>query len=380
MAESTAVVAKKGLEDIIAGTSAICFIDGREGRLIYRGYDIHDLVNGGATFEEVAYLVLNGTLPNQSQLDEFIGQIRAEQNLPSEILAQMLRLPANANGMEVLRTIVSNLSFFDEDVADNSREANYRKTLRLIAKTPLVVALFHRIRSGGDLVMPRNDLSIAGNFLYMLFGKEPSAAHTRVIDVALTLHADHEFNASTFTARCIAATLSDMHSAVTGAIGALKGPLHGGANEQVMKMLLEIGEVSAAKEWITDALASKKKVMGFGHRVYKTEDPRATHLRQMSKQLGEEMGETKWFEMSRIIEDYVLEQKHLYPNVDFYSASAYYMMGIPIDLYTPIFAMSRMVGWTAHIMEQQADNRIIRPASEYTGPIELKYVPINERN
>lgn len=300
--------------------------------------------------------------------------------MPSEILAQMLRLPANANGMEVLRTIVSNLSFFDEDVADNSREANYRKTIRLIAKTPLVVALFHRIRSGGDLVMPRNDLSIAGNFLYMLFGKEPSAAHTRVIDVALTLHADHEFNASTFTARCIAATLSDMHSAVTGAIGALKGPLHGGANEQVMKMLLEIGEVSAAQEWITDALASKKKVMGFGHRVYKTEDPRATHLRQMSKQLGEEAGETKWFEMSRIIEDYVLEQKHLYPNVDFYSASAYYMMGIPIDLYTPIFAMSRMVGWTAHIMEQQADNRIIRPASEYTGPTELKYAPISERN
>ncbi|MCE7933820.1 MAG: citrate synthase [Chlorobi bacterium CHB2] len=364
MAESTAVVAKKGLEDIIAGTSAICFIDGREGRLIYRGYDIHDLVNGGATFEEVAYLVLNGTLPNQVQLDEFIGQIRAEQNLPSEILAQMLRLPANANGMEVLRTIISNLSFFDGDAADNSREANYRKTIRLIAKTPLIVALFHRIRSGGDLVMPRNDLSIAGNFLYMLFGKEPSAAHTRIVDVALTLHADHEFNASTFTARCIAATLSDMHSAVTGAIGALKGPLHGGANEQVMKMLLEIGEVSAAKEWITEALASKKKVMGFGHRVYKTEDPRATHLRQMSKQLGE---------------DYVLEQKHLYPNVDFYSASAYYMMGLPIDLYTPIFAMSRMVGWTAHIMEQQADNRIIRPASEYTGPTELKYAPITER-
>lgn len=368
---------KKGLEDIIAGESAISFIDGREGKLIYRGYDIHELVQG--TFEEVAYLLINGELPNQQQLNDFVAQIRAESNLPREIVAQMMNLPAESNPMEALRGIVSSLSFYDADKNDNGAEANYRKAIRLIARTPLVVALLHRIRSGGDIYMPKTNLSISANFLWMLFGTTPSDEHVRMFDVALILHADHEFNASTFTARVIAATLSDMYSAIVGAIGALKGPLHGGANEQVMRMLLEINDESKAGEWITEALASKKKIMGFGHRVYKTEDPRATHLRRMSEQLGDETGQPQWFRMSRTIEGVVLEQKGLYPNVDFYSASAYYMMGIPLDLFTPIFAMSRMVGWTAHVIEQQADNRLIRPASDYTGKTGLTYSDINDR-
>ncbi|MBS1911464.1 MAG: citrate synthase [Bacteroidetes bacterium] len=368
---------KKGLEDVIAGESAICFIDGREGRLIYRGYDIHDLVQG--SFEEAAYLLLNGDLPTKSQLDEFTAQLRAEAHLPREIVGQMMSLPADSTGMEALRGIVSSLSFFDSDRNDNSREANYRKAIRLLAKTPIIVALIERIRTGGDIHMPRPDLSIAGNFLWMLLGKEASAEHVRMFDTALILHADHEFNASTFTARVIAATLSDMYSAVVGAIGALKGPLHGGANEQVMRMLLQIHDPEKAQSWIAEALASKKKIMGFGHRVYRTEDPRATHLRKMSETLGKETGQTQWYEMSRTIEQYVLAEKGLYPNVDFYSASAYYMMGIPIDLFTPIFAMSRMAGWTAHIIEQQADNRLIRPAADYTGKIDLTYTPVDAR-
>jgi citrate synthase len=377
MAEESVVVQKKGLEDIIAGTSAISFIDGIEGRLIYRGYDIHDLVQG--SFEEVVYLLLNGALPNQAELDEFTAQIQAESWLPREIIQQIVGLPANGSPMESLRGITSSLSFYDPDREDNSAEANYRKAIRLIAKTPIIVALIERIRNGGDIFMPRPDLSIASNFLYMLFGRDAEYQTVRDMDVALILHADHEFNASTFTARVIAATLSDMYSAVVGAIGALKGPLHGGANEQVMRMLLEIGDVTKSEEWITDALAKKKKIMGFGHRVYKTEDPRATHLRKMSDRLGKLGGETQWYEMSAIIERVVQQQKGLYPNVDFYSASAYYMMGIPIDLYTPIFAMSRMAGWCAHVLEQQADNRLIRPASDYTGNTDLKYVPVENR-
>lgn len=368
---------KKGLEDIVAGESAISFIDGREGRLIYRGYDIHDLVQG--SFEEVAYLLLNGDLPNKAQLDEFVGQLRAESWLPREIIAQMMSIPTESNAMEALRGVVSSLSFYDPDKNDNGREANYRKAVRLIAKTPLIVALLHRLRAGGDIYMARPDLSIAANFLWMLTGAEASAEHIKMFDTALILHADHEFNASTFTARVIAATLSDMYSAIVGAIGALKGPLHGGANEQVMKMLLEVKDPNQAESWITDALAQKKKIMGFGHRVYKTEDPRATHLRKMSEQLGNETGHPEWYQMSRTIEGVVLEQKSLYPNVDFYSASTYYMMGIPLDLFTPIFAMSRMVGWTAHVIEQQADNRLIRPASDYIGKVDLKYAPIETR-
>jgi citrate synthase len=376
MADTTPNV-KRGLEDIIAGESSISFIDGVEGKMIYRGYNIHDVVKG--SFEEAAYLLLKGDLPTSSQLEAFKAELRAETSLPREIVAQMMSLPSGGNAMEALRGIISSLSFFDTESEDNSTEANFRKAIRLIAKTPLIVALLHRIKIGGDLYMPKPELSVAANFLWMVNGTEASADQVRMMDVALILHADHEFNASTFTARVIAATMSDMYSAIVGAIGALKGPLHGGANEQVMRMLLEIGEESKAEEWITQALANKKKIMGFGHRVYKTEDPRATHLRRMSEQLGQETGQSKWYNMSHTIERVVMEQKKLYPNVDFYSASTYYMMGIPLELFTPIFAMSRIVGWTSHVIEQQNDNRLIRPASDYTGKIGLEYAPIENR-
>lgn len=377
MAETTPDTPKKGLEDIIAGSTSISFIDGREGRLIYRGYDIHDLVQGN--FEEVTYLLLYGNLPNQAELADFTSKLQAESSLPESVIEKIRQLPKGVNPMEGLRNLLGELSFHDDESNDNASEANFRKAIRLIAKTPLIVALLHRIRSGEDVVLPRTDLSIAANFMYMLFGKEASPEHVRMMDIALILHADHEFNASTFTARVIAATLSDMYSAVVGAVGALKGPLHGGANEQVMRMLLEIQDPAGTEQWITEALASKKKIMGFGHRVYKTEDPRATHLRKMSHSLGEETGQMQWYNMSETIEKVVQEQKGLYPNVDFYSASAYYMMGIPIELFTPIFAISRMVGWTAHVIEQHADNRLIRPASDYTGATDLRYAPVDQR-
>jgi citrate synthase len=368
---------KKGLEDVIAGTTAICFIDGREGRLIYRGYDIHELVQG--SFEEVAYLLLVGKLPNRGELQQFVADLQTESVLSQATLDQINALPRGANLMEALRNIIGSLSLADAEANDNSHEANLRKAIRLIAKTSLMVPALHRAQAGQEYLQPKQGQSIAWNFLWMMFGKEPSADHVKMIDTALILHADHEFNASTFTARVIAATLSDMYSAAVGAIGALKGPLHGGANEQVMRMLLEINDADKADEWIREALASKKKIMGFGHRVYKTEDPRATHLRRMSEQLGRETGESKWYEMSRTIEGIVLEQKGLYPNVDFYSASTYYMMGIPLELYTPIFAMSRMAGWTAHVIEQHLDNRLIRPAGDYIGETNLEYAPIDQR-
>lgn len=373
MAETT----KKGLEDVIAGTTAICFIDGLEGKLIYRGYDIHDLVQG--SFEEVSYLLLAGKLPSRAELDQFVTQIQNDSTLSKSALDQVNALPKGANLMEALRNIIGSISLEDSEANDNSAEANHRKAIRLIARTSLLVPALHRARSGQPYVEPRKGQSIAWNFLYMMFGKEPQEHHVKMIDTALILHADHEFNASTFTARVIAATLSDMYSAVVGAIGALKGPLHGGANEQVMRMLLEIGSADAAESWIREALASKKKIMGFGHRVYKTEDPRATHLRRMSEQLGRETGDSKYYEMSRTIEKVVLDEKGLYPNVDFYSASTYYMMGIPLELYTPIFAMSRMAGWTAHVIEQHMDNRLIRPAGDYIGETNLDYTPIEQR-
>ena len=368
---------KKGLEDVIAGTTAICFIDGREGKLIYRGYDIHELVQG--SFEEAAWLLLVGTLPTSAELAKFRADLQSEAVLSRTTLDQIAALPKGANLMEALRNIVGSLSLADVEANDNSHEANLRKAVRLIAKTSLIVPALHRHESGQQYVEPKPGKSIAWNFLWMMFGTEPNADHVTMIDTALILHADHEFNASTFTARVIAATLSDMYSAAVGAIGALKGPLHGGANEQVMRMLLEIDDAAQAETWIREALASKKKIMGFGHRVYKTEDPRATHLRRMSEQLGRETGESKWYDMSRTIEGVVLEQKGLYPNVDFYSASTYYMMGIPLELYTPIFAMSRMAGWTAHVIEQHLDNRLIRPAGDYIGETGLEYVQIEQR-
>lgn len=370
---------KAGLEDVVAGVSEICFIDGDEGRLVYRGYDIHDLVNNNATFEEVVYLLWYGELPNKEQLAAVTKDLQENRELHPELISFMKSLPKEATPMEVLRSVVSAASMYDPDSADNSREANIRKATRLVAQIPTIVAYNERLRKGLDLVAPKKDNSIAENFLYMLTGKQPDSLEVRAFDIALILHADHEWNASTFAARVTAATLSDMYSAITSAIGTLKGPLHGGANEQVMRMLMEIGEADKAEEWIKNALAQKRKIMGFGHRVYHTEDPRATHLRKMSEEIGQRYNQTKWFEMSQIIEKVVKEQKGLNPNVDFYSASTYYVMGIDIEIFTPIFACSRISGWTAHVLEQYSNNRLIRPRADYVGIKRRSYVPVEQR-
>jgi len=367
-----------GLEDVIAGTSDICFIDGVEGRLLYRGYDIHDLAKS-ATFEEVVYLLWYGALPTHAQLAAFSKSLRAVGELPSPVIQFIKTAPKTAVPMEVLRTAISLLANYDADAHDMSREANLRKSLRLTSYIAQIVAAIGRVRAGKDVVMPRTDLSHAGNFLYMLFGKEPDGLDAQAFDVALTLHADHELNASTFAARVTAATLSDMHSAITSAVGALKGPLHGGANEAVMRMLLEIGSPEQSAAWIRSALANKVKISGFGHRVYRTLDPRAVHLKEMSAQLGQKYGQPQWVPMQETIQQAILDQKKLYPNVDYYSATAYYSMGIPIDLFTPIFAVSRISGWTAHVLEQYGNNRIIRPRAEYTGATRATWVPIDER-
>lgn len=368
---------KAGLEDIIAGTSNICFLDGKRGLLAYYGYDIHDLVKG--SFEETAYLLFYGVLPNAAQLKEFNQKLVAARSLPQVLRERMAAQPKNIHPMAVVRTLVSALSFYDTDVEDLSKEATIEKGIRLMAQIPLIVAYYDAHRNGRPYVEPKQELGHAANFLYMLLGKEQDARVVKMFDAALTLHADHEFNASTFTCRVVAATLSDLYSAVTGAVGALKGPLHGGANEQVMRMLLRITDPSRAREWVLDALARKEKIMGFGHRVYRTEDPRATHLRKFSQEMGERTGETQWFAMSHDIEELIKKEKGLYPNVDFYSASTYYLMGIPLDLYTPIFAMSRVTGWVAHALEQYANNRLIRPAADYTGPVDLTWQPVDGR-
>ncbi len=372
-----AAPAKAGLEDVVAGTSDICFLDGKRGILAYRGYDIHDLVKG--TFEETAYLLLYAKLPNASELAEFSTKLVASRNVPQQVKDRLAGFPRNIHPMAALRTLVSEAGLYDPQAEDMSSDANLEKGIRLIGMMPLLVAYFDAARNGRPLPEPKASLGHAANYLYMLLGKEQDADIVKMFDAALTLHADHEFNASTFTARCIAATLSDMYSAVTGGIGALKGPLHGGANEQVMKMLLKVGDPAKTKEWITDALARKDKIMGFGHRVYRTEDPRATHLRTFSEAMGKRTGEMQWFQMSKTIEAFMLQERKIYSNVDFYSASTYYLMGIPLDLYTPIFAISRVSGWVAHILEQYAHNRIIRPMAEYTGPVDQAWQPVTER-
>ncbi|HXG93577.1 MAG TPA: citrate synthase [Blastocatellia bacterium] len=376
---SEANVAKAGLEGVVAAQSSISDVNGIEGRLIYAGYDIHDLAEN-STFEEVIFLLWNLRLPTRSELDQLKQQLNRETGLPSEIQQLIRSIPREANPMDMLRTVVSALALYDPDGDDMSREANVRKAIRLTAKFPTIVTTFQRVRNGQEPVEPRDDLSIAGNFLYTLNGTAPDEVATRTMDVALILHADHELNASTFAARVTAATLSDMYSAIVSAIGTLKGPLHGGANEGVIKNLLEIGSVENVEAWTKNALANKKKIMGFGHRVYRTEDPRATHLREMSRQLGERTGEKKWYEMSRKMEEVMMREKKLNPNVDFYSASTYYALGIPTDLFTPIFACSRISGWTAHVLEQYDNNRLIRPRAEYVGPRGLKYTPIDERS
>ena len=371
-------VAKAGLEGIVAAQSRISDVNGEKGELIYSGYDIHDLAEH-STFEEVVYLLWKGELPTRAALDELKQQLSDEAGLPAGIIDLIDAIPKSAGPMDVLRTIVSALSFFDPDGGDMSDDANQRRAIRLTAKFPTIVTTFQRVRNGQKAIEPRKDLSIAGNFLFTLRGELPDDVATRTMDVALILHADHELNASTFAARVTAATLSDMYSAIVSAIGTLKGPLHGGANEGVIKNLLEIGSADKVEPWLKQALAQKKKIMGFGHRVYHTEDPRATHFREMSRQLGERTGEKKWYEMSRKMEEVMMREKHLNPNVDFYSATTYYALGIPTDLFTPIFACSRISGWTAHVLEQYKNNRLIRPRAEYVGPRGLKYVPIAER-
>lgn len=369
---------KAGLEDVVAGTSDICLVDGKEGRLVYCGYDIRDLAEH-STFEETAFLLWHKRLPTRTELAELDQELKANRRLPSGVMDILKALPKNIHPMAALRTGVSALGGFDPEAEDAAPEANLRKAIRLTAQMPTIVAAWARLRDGKEPVAPRADLSLAGNFLYMLSGKDPDEYETRVMDVALILHADHELNASTFTGRVVCATLSDIYSAVTGAVGALKGPLHGGANEKVMRMLLEIGTPDQVGPWLRAKLAAKYKVQGFGHRVYRTKDPRAYFLEKMSEELGRRSGELKWFQMSGLIEKIMLDEKGLYPNVDFFSASAYYAMGIPIDLYTPIFAISRVSGWTAHILEQYENNRLIRPRADYTGPERLEYVPVDRR-
>lgn len=372
-----------GLRDVVAAPSRICFIDGEKGILIYGGYDIHQLAEN-SNFEEVVFLLWNGRLPNKAELDDLNKQLAANRALPSEIISLIKSFPQTAVPMDSLRTAVSALAFFDPDKGNNSPEARQRQAVRLTAQVATVVAAIDRIRNGKEPVAPRTDLSHAGNFLYMLNDKEPSDVETKAFDIALILHADHEFNASTFAARVTAGTLADIYAATTAAIGALSGPLHGGANEQVMKMLLEIGSPEKVDEYVAAKFAKGDKIMGIGHAVYQTEDPRATHLRRMSEATGQRQGDTKWFDMSKRIEDIVVAEmdkkgKKIRANVDFYSASTYYMLGIPVDLYTPIFAVSRISGWTAHVLEQLGNNKLIRPRSDYQGGMDLKYTPIEQR-
>ena len=373
------VSSKAGLQDVVVASSSICYIDGQKGILSYRGIDIHDLAEK-SNFEEVCYLLWFGSLPKEKELADIREKMAFSRSLPEPVIELIKSFPSNSPPMEVLRTAVSALSLYDPDSAANDPEANLRKTYRLTGQVASIVAVADRARKGLTPINPDPTLSHAANFVYMLTGDKPDETAEKALDVALILHADHEFNASTFAARVTIATLTDIHSAITSAIGTLKGPLHGGANQEVMRMLTEIGELEKATPYIKDALARKVKISGFGHRVYRTEDPRATHLRRMSRDLCTSSGNTKWYEMSRVIEELVKEEKNLNANVDFYSATVYHNLKIEVDLFTPIFAVSRMSGWTAHILEQLNNNRLIRPRAEYTGPAHPDpYIEMNER-
>ncbi len=377
----TDVKAKAGLEDVVATDSSICFIDGDRGVLSYRGFDIHDLARF-STFEETAWLLWHGRLPVKAELGDLQSQLAAARPLPEAIIRLMKMLPP-VDAMDALRTLTSALGHYDPDAHDQSPRASYRKAVRLTGQVASLVATWGRLQAGGGPIAPDPVLGHAANFLYMLTGERPGPTAVRAMDIALTLHADHELNASTFAARVAAATLTDIHSAVVAGIGTLKGPLHGGANAEVMKMLLELGKDAAPERvdaFVRAKLQRKEKISGFGHRVYTTEDPRATHLREMSREMGKRAGQPEWFAMSERIETIVRSEKKLNPNVDFYSASTYYTMGIPVELYTPIFAVSRISGWTAHVLEQLANNRLIRPRADYTGPAyPQSWVPLDQR-
>ena len=367
-----------GLEGVVAAESKICYIDGDAGILSYEGYNIHTLAEK-ATFEEVIFLLWHGRLPKKAELDELNAALVAARPIPAEVTA-FLKAGGKAAPMDVLRTAVSMLSLYDPHARDNSPEASAKKAVNLMSQTATIVTSFDRMRNGKDVVEGDPKLRMAANFLYTLTGKRPDEVMERAFDVALILHADHEFNASTFAARVVAATLSDIHSAVTAGIAALKGPLHGGANEDVIKMLLEAGSADKAIEHVKYRLANKLKVPGFGHRVYHTVDPRATHLSALSEEIGKRTGHLDLYQTSKLIEQYMKETKNLNANVDFYSASMYYSLGIPIDLFTTIFAVSRMSGWTAHVLEQYHNNRLIRPRADYTGlPVGQAWVEIGAR-
>ena len=369
----------KGLEGIVAASTAISCIDGMNGRLYYRGLDINDLAEK-SDFEETTALLWYGKLPNRHQYESFRKKFADNRQIPNEVLAMMMSMPKETSAMEVMRTAVSALSPYDPQVSDNSLEANVQKSIRLTASMPTIVASWDRIRNGLWPIPPSTTLGHAANFLYMMTGKEPDPRAARILDICLILHADHGLNASTFSARITSSTLSDLHSAIVAAIGTLKGPLHGGANEQVMRMLLEIGDPDRSEQYIRGALTAKKKIMGFGHRVYKADDPRASWLQKLAGDLADTSGNRTWYEISERVRAMVQEAKTLPVNVDFYSASVYYTLGIPIDLFTPIFAISRVSGWTAHVYEQYSDNRLIRPESEYIGPMEIPYTPLDQRS
>jgi 2-methylcitrate synthase len=375
-----AVIAK-GLEGIVANSTSLSDVLGKKGILIYAGYDINELA-GKASYEEVVYLLWHGALPNRPQLDELKAQLSSERELPRGIEDFIKSAPIRSNPMDIMRTAVSMLGLYDSGLsAEEGREdADRRRAISITAKVGVIAAYFHRARQGLTLPPVRTDLDEAAHFLYLLNGTQPSTEATKTLDVAYVLHADHGMNASTFSARVTIATLSDIYSAVTSAIGTLKGPLHGGANEGVIHMLLEIGSEDKVDAWVEEQLAQKKKIMGIGHRVYKVLDPRAPHLRAMAVRLCEELGEPKWIRMSERIAEIMKEKKGLNANVDFYSATVYHSLGIPTDMFTPIFAIARTSGWTAHILEQLSDNRLYRPLSEYVGPpTGKKFVPIDER-
>jgi citrate synthase len=378
VASDTAVKVAKGLEGIVAAATQLSDVRGMEGILTYRGYNINDLA-ANSTFEETVDLLWYGVLPTAELLDKLTRKLVVARPLPNEVIAAMKLFPKHAAAMDVLRTAVSQLGLHDPDGVSNSISANVRKSIRLTAQMETITAAWHNISHNREPIPPRMDLSHAANFLYMLDGKEPTAQAARVLDVALILHMDHGLNASTFVARSIASTESDMYSAISGALGSLKGPLHGGANEAVMKMLLQIGDISKVEPFVKDALANHRRIPGFGHRIYKTDDPRALQLCRIAGELADHTGNRKWYEMLEKMREIVWNERQLYVNVDFYSACVYYTLGIPIELFTPIFAISRVAGWTAHVMEQLLDNRIMRPDSKYVGPKNQKYVPLEQR-
>lgn len=367
-----------GLEDAVATTSSICFIDGPRCKLIYRGYSINDLAFQ-ASYEEVAHLMFFGNLPKKQELQEFRQRLAQARKCPEKLLERMKSIPPKTHPMVVLRSLVSAFAFFEDDSDDNSYDTNLNRAISLTAQIPTIVAAWDRVRNGKDVISPNPDLTQAENFLYMLSGKKPDPLFASALDLYLVMLADHELNASTFTCRVIASTLSDYYSAITGAIGALKGPLHGGANEQVIKMVLEMGEPEKVDSYIQNAFATKKKIMGFGHRVYKLQDPRSPLLKEMAKKLCEKTGNQKIFEISERIEKLVTEAKKIPSNVDFYSASVLYSIGIPIDLFTPMFVVSRISGWSAHYLEQLSDNRLLRPRARYTGPMDLPFIALSNR-